>query len=521
LAAVHARAEWPGVRHLEAVADYPVLRPDGTILDRPGYDPDTGLLLEVAAPLPPIPERPSKERAVAARDRLLEVVADFPFEGEAHRAAWLAGLLTPLARFAFTGPAPLFLVDANVRAAGKGLLLDCISRIVTGERFTTATYTGDEEELRKRITSLVLAGDRLVLFDNLDGKFGNAVLDAALTGTAWKDRVLGVNKIAEAPLYMTWYATGNNVAIAADTARRVCHVRLESPDEHPEERQGFAHPDLLAWVGKNRAELLAAALTILRGYCAAGRPDQGLPAWGSFEGWSGLVRSAVVWVGLSDPGETRLLLQAQADVAAESMGTILACWQLLDPDKRGLTSADVIGKLKDTSPAFAPDYYSDLRDALEALLGKLDARLLGNKLRSYRRRVFDGRYIDQAGTQNRAARWAVYSADEFRLGGKKTHKTPDTHTDTAEVEQTTQPETVEVEQNRNESHESHECFQPQAGNARGIDAPTPPAEARLVCQDVRGHPCAPAHCRWWTWEGAGRWYDAKLHPPPTLLRETT
>jgi hypothetical protein len=427
VSAVHARADWPGIRHLEAVVDYPVLRPDGTILDRAGYDRETGLLLEAAATFPAIGPSPSKEQAIDARDQLLDVVADFPFERDVHRAAWLAALLTPLARFAFTGPAPLFLVDANVPAAGKGLLLDTISRIVTGERFTIATYTSDEDELRKRITSLVLAGDRLVLFDNLEGNFGNGVLDAALTGTAWKDRVLGANRMAEAPLYMTWYATGNNVAIAADTARRVCHIRLESPDEHPEERQGFRYPDLLAWVGQNRAKLLAAALTILRGYCAAGRPGQNLPAWGSYEGWSALVRSAVVWVGLPDPGGTRLLLQAQADVAAESMSILLACWERLDPDRRGLTAAEVIHQLYKQPPANPPDFHADLRDALEALLGKPDARGLGNRLRSYRRRIFDGRFIDQAGTEKRAARWAAFPAAAFRRRPEKTHETHQTH----------------------------------------------------------------------------------------------
>lgn len=35
VAAVHARANWPGIRHLEAVVDYPVLRPDGTYLEPP------------------------------------------------------------------------------------------------------------------------------------------------------------------------------------------------------------------------------------------------------------------------------------------------------------------------------------------------------------------------------------------------------------------------------------------------------------------------------------------------------
>jgi hypothetical protein len=426
VAAVHARADWPDIRHLEAVVDYPVLRPDGTILSQAGYDPETGLLLESASTITTIPNRPTRSQAVAARDVLLEVVSDFPFERPVHRAAWLAGLLTPLARFAFQGPAPLFLVDANVRAAGKGLLLDCITKIVTGERFTIATYTCDEDELRKRITSLALAGDRLVLFDNLEGRFGNAVLDAALTATSWKDRLLGVNRMAEAPLYMTWYATGNNVAIAADTARRVCHVRLESPEERPEERQGFRHPNLLAWVGGNRARLLAAALTILRGYCAAGCPDQNLPAWGSFEGWSALVRSAVVWVGLPDPGETRLLLQEQADLAAESMAVILSCWEQLDPDRRGLTAAEVVQLCK-SPPENAPECHADLRDALEALLGKPDARGLGTRLRSYRRRTFQGRYIDQAGTHGRAARWAVYPATEFRRQPADTHHTHHTH----------------------------------------------------------------------------------------------
>src|SRR5262249_47499027 len=117
VSAVHARADWQGIRHLEAVVDYPVLRPNGTILAQPGYDPETGLLLEMASAFPSISEHPSREDAIAARDLLLQVVADFPFERDVHRAAWLAALLTPLARFAFTGPAPLFLVDANVRAA--------------------------------------------------------------------------------------------------------------------------------------------------------------------------------------------------------------------------------------------------------------------------------------------------------------------------------------------------------------------------------------------------------------------
>ena len=416
VSAVHARGDWSGIRHLEAVVEYPVLRPDGSILMANGYDHDTGLLLANNCDIGTLPERPTKHEAVAARDLLLDVVADFPFGARVHRAAWLVGLLTPLCRFAFSGPAPLFLVDANVRAAGKGLLLDCISRIITGERFTIATYTQDEDELRKRITSLAISGDRLVLFDNLDGKFGNATLDAALTGTSWKDRILGVNRMAKSPLYMTWYATGNNVAIAADTARRVCHTRLESPCERPEQREGFRHPDLLAWIDANRAELLRAALTILRGYVVAGRPDMKLSAWGSFDGWSRLVRAAVVWTGLPDPGETRIQLQDSADTAAESMGLLLNCWQQFDPDRRGLTTSEVIERLRNSKTREETE--ENFRAAIEGLVGKLDARALGNKLRQYRRRIFQGKFFDRAGTSHQAIRWAVFPAGEFAIDRK-------------------------------------------------------------------------------------------------------
>jgi hypothetical protein len=422
VAAVHARAHWPGVRHLEAVVDHPVLRPDGTVLSTPGYDPATGLLLEPGPNLPdvPLPEDPTRDDATAARDALMEVVSDFPFELEAHRGAWLAALLTPLARFAFHGPAPLFFAEANVRATGKGLLVHCIARIITGEDFTVATYTRDEDELRKRITSLALAGDRLVLFDNVADRFGGAVLDAALTATAWDDRVLGSNRTVKAPLHVTWYGTGNNVCYGGDTGRRVCPIRLESDEEHPERRSGFRHPDLLAWVGENRGRLMGAGLTILRAYVVAGRPAQTLPAWGSYTGWSDLVRSAVVWAGLPDPWLGRRT--EHADVVAQSMAVILACWQKMDENRQGLTAGEVIHRLYKV-PCDPEAWQADMKEAIETL-GRPDGRTLGNRLRTYRRRVFRGMYIDSIGVEHHAQRWAVFDASNLRRGGLPTPLTP-------------------------------------------------------------------------------------------------
>src|SRR5262249_41226670 len=141
-------------------------------------------------------------------------------------------------------------------------------------------------------------------------------------------------------------------------------------EERPEERKNFRHANLLAWVGEHRSRLLASALTLLRAYCLAGKPDMGLPAWGSFEGWSALVRSAVAWVGLPDPGQTRLLLQERSDAVRDSMGVLLTCWEHMDPNRHGLTAAEVIQQLyprRGAEPVAEEAWHGDFRGVLQTL----------------------------------------------------------------------------------------------------------------------------------------------------------
>ncbi|HET6576247.1 MAG TPA: DNA methyltransferase [Fimbriiglobus sp.] len=217
--AIHARSAWKGIPHLEAVVTHPVLLPDGQLLATPGYHRKFGLLLWTPKGLElMVPDRPTDDDVRVALALILDVVTDFPFETPAHQAACVAGLLTPLAWFAFEGPAPLTLIDANTRGSGKGLLADVVSLIVLGHRFPVMSYTADREELRKRITALAAEGERLVLLDNLAGAVGNDVLDGALTSDWWKDRLLGANKVFNGPLHVVWFGTGNNVGYTGGTA---------------------------------------------------------------------------------------------------------------------------------------------------------------------------------------------------------------------------------------------------------------------------------------------------------------
>jgi hypothetical protein len=419
---VAALGTWRGIRHLEAVVEVPVLRSDGTILSRPGYDRETGILYRPSGSFPSVAPAPSQEDAARACTSLLEVFCDFPFARPEHRAACLSGLLTPLARFAFRGPAPLHNIDANVRGAGKGLLADALAYIVSAREFARATYTHDNAEMGKTITALALSGERLVLLDNLTGTIGGACLDAALTATEWQGRILGKSQQPRVPLQCTWYGTGNNCIFRADTARRVLQIRLESSEERPEERSGFTHPDLLAWVRQERARLLVSALTILVAYCRAGCPVQSeLKPWGSFEGWSALVRSAIVWAGQADPGLARMSAVEGGDREAAALQGLLAGWQELDPDNKGLTIKQALDLLKAEGPEARP--YETMRSVLADIFDLKPGQMPSSGQLGYRLRAFAGRncggkcFVSSPGGGG-VMRWRVRSlADGGQEGG--------------------------------------------------------------------------------------------------------
>lgn len=421
VSAVDARGEWPGIRPLLGVSDAPVLRANGSVWQTPGYDPETSVLYEPAATFPAIPDDINRDHAEAAARELLEVTCDFAFEAEEHRAAWLAALLTPLARFAFDGPTPLFLVDANVRAAGKGLLCQTIGWIALGREMPVSSYARDADEMRKKLTAIAIAGDRMILFDNLEGRFGNDALDRALTSTRWKDRILGKSQEIELPLAPAWYATGNNVQVAADTTRRIIHIRLDVLDEHPENRTGFKHPDLLGWIAQHRGRLLTSAITILAAYLRAGRPSRDLTPYGSFEGWSSIVREAVTWVGLPDPCLTRTALAESADTTGVALRQFMNAFRTYDPQGDGIVVAKLINALYPSKRENAPqdEASNAMRSAVENLVGGGPAnppiaRQVGNRLKTFRKRVLAGAYlnIDSKKQDRGGAVWRLYDKRE-------------------------------------------------------------------------------------------------------------
>ncbi len=403
---VRARGQWKGIRPLTGVVPGPALRPDWSLLSRQGYDVDTGLYVWSEMPGLSVPPLPSFADAKQAAEELLDVVCDFPFESDVHRAAWLSGVLTPASRTVFVGPAPLILIDGNVRGSGKSLLADLIGLINTGEPIPRGVDSGRAEEQQKLITSLMLGNESMFLFDNIHRDFGGAAIDAALTAPTWKDRVLGESRMVEGPLRTTIFGTGNNVRLRGDLVRRVVHIRLSSSEEKPELRTDFKHPNLLEHVRSIRARLLSCVLTTVRAYHCAGKPKQDLSGWGSYEGWSNVVRAPIVWLGYPDPAETRTGLEEAASTTEATVGALVANWPETDDGFLTLTSREVEQRLEAKDESEAP-WRAAVLELCSSSRGGPNARSIGRAFGRYRDRNFASRRLVASKDRQRMSRWTV------------------------------------------------------------------------------------------------------------------
>ena len=223
------------------------------------------------------------------------------------------------------GPTPLHLIGASTAGTGKNLLIDVILQAITGgsiARFAPAT---DDQEMRKRITAILLAGRQVVLLDNLAGRIDSPSLAAVLTAPTWEDRVLGHSRVVSLPNTAIWAATANNPSLSAELARRCVHVRLDAGEERPWERTGFRYPDLRGHVARHRGEIVAAALALVKAWIDAGRPLAPV-SFGDYRSWATTIGGILQVVGI--PGFLANSAERFDDAAAEQeeVTQVVAMW---------------------------------------------------------------------------------------------------------------------------------------------------------------------------------------------------
>ncbi|WP_086840635.1 hypothetical protein [Amycolatopsis kentuckyensis] len=289
LGAVLARQHWPGLPVLRRIISTPVIRPDGTLLQTPGYDPATGFYLARNDDLAPIPDHPSPEEVTAAREFLLDrFLRDFPWRSDADRANYLALLVTPLIRPYTCALSPFGMIEASMPGSGKTILTGCVGLLV-GQK--VLTWNDSEDELRKLITTVLAEAAGVVVFDNLtEGSVvKSATLARLMTERTWSDRRLGTNAAATYPNDRLWLATGNNLHTGADMASRTVWVRLDPNCPRPEARTGFTIPNLDSWTldPVNRATVLRHVLILILDWTTHGAPTAtAVPQMRQFTAWA-------------------------------------------------------------------------------------------------------------------------------------------------------------------------------------------------------------------------------------------
>jgi hypothetical protein len=383
---------------LTAIVEAPTLRPDGSVLQRPGYDAASGFFLDPGGTaFPVLADLPTKKDALEGIESIEDVLREFPFTDDVARSVMVAEILTALVRRSLR-TAPLFVHDAPVMSSGKTLLADVSSLIATGRSIPATSYSGDEDEERKRITAALMAGDPMILIDNISEALQGDALSAVLTQELWKDRVLGVSQVITLPTCTTWIATGNNITVAGDMSTRVLVCRIDPKEENPEERE-FERPNLRAHVLKQRGKLVHAGLTALRAYVIAGRPKQKIKPFGRFEEWSDLVRSALVWLGRPDPCLSRASLTIDDPVRA-ALGSVLSAWN--DALQAApISTTEIVRSVTEIGNL-------PLKDALEAALprGEIKTRSLTWWLKKHKDRVSGGLVL-RCLTEGRNTLWRL------------------------------------------------------------------------------------------------------------------
>lgn len=399
----------PPLPILTRIVEAPIFAADGTLQTVPGYHAASRTYYRPAPgfTVPPVPERPTRDDVIRARQLLIEdLLGDFPFTGEAERAHAVGLNLLPFVRELIDGATPLHLIEKPSPGTGASLCADVVTYPAIGRQSGSMTEGRDEDEWRKRLTAKLQAGTPMVLIDNLKRRLEAAAVSAAITAPVWEDRLLGHTEMVRVPVRCIWVATGNNPALSAEMTRRTIRIRLNAKVDRPWLRDGFRHPDLRAWAAAHRGELVWAALTLGRAWLAAGWPEWHRQALGMFERWSRVIGGILQVAGV--PGFLGNLedFYEQSDAEGAAWREFVARWW----EAHGEHEVMVSDLWRLIAPVEGDPLDLGLGDGKE----QAQKTRLGRLIAAARERQYEGLRIIKAGTSGRAVRWRLSRVGEVR-----------------------------------------------------------------------------------------------------------
>jgi len=365
----------------------PVLRSNGNVELLPeGYDSKTATLTD--AQVSYSEGMPFADAMAVIRD----LFSEFQFsDGERSRSVAISALLGLYCKQLIQSGElrPAFTITKNAEGSGATMCAACAIVPVLGS-LPTGVKSGNDEEMRKQITTTIRCGRDVLFLDNLKGQLNSPSLEAFVSAATWTDRLLGGNEVVSGANVVTVVVTANGLGITPDWRRRSLFIELHLSQEHAEDKV-FARPLSEPVLKAMRPQILAACWSMVKHWDEAGRP-QPSRSHSAFPAWASTVGGIVEGAGFAcpfDPAKIAIV----ADEDGQDMRTLVAEMIPAHP----YTSKELIDLCRKL------DIFTGLIGSKDAEMGRTERSAFGKLLARYNdRTVADFRFsIDGTGHAKR------------------------------------------------------------------------------------------------------------------------
>lgn len=409
----------PGLKVLAAVVDLPYPTRSGRVVQRAGWEEETGVYLDLDHSWTPnIPTHPTPEQVRAALAQMMSPWRGYCLTSADDAAGMVSAVLAACSRQVMT-MCPAMLVEAGSQGAGKSKAAMALCALVEGRLPAVTPYSagGSDDEVRKWLLSCVVGHARSVVLDNITGHVRSAALAGVLTSGRIAGRVLGESRTVDAAVRFLLTMTGNNASLDADMLRRSVRVRIDAGVDPTHKAFDF---DPVTEALRQRRRIAAAACTIWAAYFAAGSPDIVKGDAGGFSDWNRLCRQPVLWLvregladglpwQLGDPAGSMLADATYSDPEVEALGDLLHSLHEVHAGSPFL-AAEVLALYKAGSVGSGEAVPGRVRSAVDDLMGgrQPNARTLGMMLKNRRDRPARGLKLLEGGMDRDGRKfWSV------------------------------------------------------------------------------------------------------------------
>jgi hypothetical protein len=403
-----------------------------TIIEKPGYDKESGILLDFQGiEWPPVPQNPTKDDAIAALKIIDEPLAHYRFwdvgddlketditkVGRVSRSVVHSLMITTINR-ATPDLSPGFAISASTRGAGKNKIVELCSILACGNIPRTITQGYSSEEFEKRFIAELRVNTGLISISNCTKPIEGAFVNEFLTNKRINPRILGVSVNINVDNTHTVVWNGNNLEISGDTVRRFVRAYI-APDVEYAYLRKFPF-DPVDYAREHRVRIVMAILTLLQAFTLVKKEDRPqLEPFQSFDLWSRFIRGAIVWAGGEDPVKSQKEI-SEADEERMALARIMKHWEKALGVNKFVAVKEIvraasskIGDQPGGTPVFGQRRWPGFHDEFAELdlLGK-DGEVSINKLRCWLKenlnRVVDGKkIINQHNSDRNAYDWQL------------------------------------------------------------------------------------------------------------------